>query len=692
MRRRAARRVRARRRYGGRIARSSNYALHYREKCLCANVVDIQNQINEKQINTKIAQDIHNKVTSLCFEDNGNTQDVVQKMVIILSETSKYTCLIPIILDYLIRHSIEEPLKNFETFVRTENKKLSLSYTKSLILSISSCYDDINEIIGKIIVDFGEWTPEFVKCKSNTVVNHVKNRIKSKQTKMTLSIFSKMSENAYFYEEDIKEKILKYKCPQTVFTNIISSGTPSLVEYILSNKLVDLKNKNLIDLCKTKCKENGDYIYKMDSQKMMHLLDNGYQITNSIWIYILEFYDISENILEKLDPLIFNEIILKINTLCEYDTYDQNQVVLNNYAKLMKIFPLSNYVFTVFLHRSPFFLDYFKYMTERPGFQKFDEDQIKIIAGRLRYDYVYNYKITDYLKFDLTENNVCYLLKSGDKRMSEYFLKVKTKIHHTPKVIQHAYFHPDLNKNLISYLLAKKLKFTPDCFDSVCTTGDPNIVYEHGFNNRIPIISEHFRKVVSAKIYTMNELDSREGPYYEISKLRQLNCVEILFKLGYRMTYSDLEFVIKNKCIIDNIERFNIPTNYDTFRLCCQYQCFPTSYFEDVPNNQVELFKLLIKDRASVKKTKLDEVKEFYKKEENKDLVPDTLCMEFVCELNSNFNLYKFLKSKGGVPNDQCMINLSGNLSGSFIWQLKHDVHPEKYTDDRKFCLDSDEF
>ena len=178
------------------------------------------------------------------------------------------------------------------------------------------------------------------------------------------------------------------------------------------------------------------------------------------------------------------------------------------------------------------------------------------------------------------------------------------------------------SQNMINMLIkSSDLEIDSRCLEEVCDNGSFEAI-EYILNYKIPVTRTHFNKLLLSK-------KTKDNPHagYTAEK------VELLFKAGYRMDAEDVEFSIKNKRVIPDIERFGVVLDNKMYLLCHTTNFYPKYRFTVTNMQQVELQKMCNKRRANIKK-----FVEKYK------IKPDQICMDNACAVTKNLpNISQFI-------------------------------------------------
>ena len=104
--------------------------------------------------------------------------------------------------------------------------------------------------------------------------------------------------------------------------------------------------------------------------------------------------------------------------------------------------------------------------------------------------------------------------------------------------------------------------------------------------------------------------------------------IELLIKYGLVLDINDIAETLKNKIIIHDLDRFNIPYDETLYYYCYIYNCFPYDNKMEIDKNVLELRKM-----CRTTATTLDA---FIKYVKTNNVMPDRYCYDHACYNNIN--------------------------------------------------------
>ena len=124
-------------------------------------------------------------------------------------------------------------------------------------------------------------------------------------------------------------------------------------------------------------------------------------------------------------------------------------------------------------------------------------------------------------------------------------------------------------------------------------------------------------------------------------------CINLIVNSGYMLTQENLKECLKNKIIIENINRFNIKVDEEISILCARYQLEPKTYkLIHTANTLAEMCR----------SATLTNIKKYIKKH---NIIPNEECILIRCKRNNPLPTIKYLISKGAPFTYKCMVDLA---------------------------------
>jgi hypothetical protein len=172
-------------------------------------------------------------------------------------------------------------------------------------------------------------------------------------------------------------------------------------------------------------------------------------------------------------------------------------------------------------------------------------------------------------------------------------------------------------------------------------------------------------KVVPSKIHLITLLDKNKKEYNPID-------VEMLFKYGYKPDYSDVENSIIKKRELPGLGRFNIQYDSKLMDLCDLYNFYPNYPF--INNKMLQL-------RTKCKNSYMSDIRDFM---DNDQLTPDAICMKNASNHRSNNGVLRFLVSRGGKIDIECIRANAQNYraNGTLLYLI------DKFSESHNFSMD----
>lgn len=230
-------------------------------------------------------------------------------------------------------------------------------------------------------------------------------------------------------------------------------------------------------------------------------------------------------------------------------------------------------------------------------------------------------------------------------------------------------------------LLGRGMELNKICLDNACRYTDIKSIQFILDQGRVPIEKRHFEALVKAKKYSGPRAQTY---YYYRSTVDEfgfetnssgytMEKMELLIKYGYKITYDDVLFAIKQKVEIPGVDRFDVKLDQKLLEICWDYDFYPQNYnFNCITPEMIQLQKLC-KSRAK------SQINTLIKKQ---SLVPDRKCMENASNFKSNLPTMRLLVEKGGVVTlkciKNCVRNLSVNATAEFLVEEFEKVNNEE--------------
>lgn len=137
--------------------------------------------------------------------------------------------------------------------------------------------------------------------------------------------------------------------------------------------------------------------------------------------------------------------------------------------------------------------------------------------------------------------------------------------------------------------------------------------------------------------------------HYRNDESKGMAAVVNLFpEYGYVVTYDDLKAALKQSVVIKNVERFNIKFDETYLHICSEIGMYPYKTKDISPD-------MTCLTNECKKPGNLALIKKIVN---NNKLTPDETCMREACKHTGNLQTLKFLNSKGGRIDFECLKNV----------------------------------
>jgi FtsZ-binding cell division protein ZapB len=233
----------------------------------------------------------------------------------------------------------------------------------------------------------------------------------------------------------------------------------------------------------------------------------------------------------------------------------------------------------------------------------------------------------------------------------------------------------------IKTVVSKGVELDDGCFDVICRYCDyESMKLISGLGKFIPK-NKHFRSLITSVKYEGPSQSSRRYYYRHNNPINKdgynttfgsgylQEKMELLIKLGYKPTYTDIVDAIKTKCEIPGIERFDINTDSKLLDKCQKHNFFPKYNFNCITNEMMEL-------RGLCSQKGIGKIRSCIK---NNDLVPDEACLENASKIKTNLQTVNFLIEKGGKVNFKCVENSADTMSANSTLMVLVDAFKKNY-------------
>lgn len=216
----------------------------------------------------------------------------------------------------------------------------------------------------------------------------------------------------------------------------------------------------------------------------------------------------------------------------------------------------------------------------------------------------------------------------------------------------------DYHQKLFKHYADKGLEFTEDHEFTICSHGNIesiNLVYQ---SLRFEVTRGHFNSVcLSREISINHHMTQTTKSTYKPEK------AELMFKYGYKLDVEDVRFIICNKVMINDIDRFGLELGREILTLCGKKNFYPTYNFSEFDAGLIELYQL-------TQKKNVGNLQRFYK---TKKTVPDAICMNNACSLNYNVLSYNVLKKHGGEVTYKNVEKVAEKWGSTFMKTVVND-------------------
>ena len=215
----------------------------------------------------------------------------------------------------------------------------------------------------------------------------------------------------------------------------------------------------------------------------------------------------------------------------------------------------------------------------------------------------------------------------------------------------------------LNLLIKKKINIDIDCLRNGCLSFNKNILnLLLRYNNNLDISClenaclaqnvDNVKLILDYRIFPnkkcfINVFKNINEKYrydsYYLTKHRQ-DIINLLINYGYKPNFEDVLLALKNKCKINDIERFDIPLNSILLEHCYEYNYFPYNIKAKPTINCL---------REECKKVgNLKSIKEIIN---NYGVKPDIKCLQNACDNRSNISVVNLLTESGIKPDLECI-------------------------------------
>lgn len=236
-------------------------------------------------------------------------------------------------------------------------------------------------------------------------------------------------------------------------------------------------------------------------------------------------------------------------------------------------------------------------------------------------------------------------------------LLLTTGVKLSETILEHACKHT--NEDIMKLCLENKIVPNEKCFNAL-------ISYPNGYSFQYSYLKRLYLETNSKNI-----LSKSSSYWYKTEHDIKMNGklvadrIETLIAYGYKVTYENVLSAIEHKKYVNDIERFNIKLDEKYLEACSKAGYYP--YESDV------LPGVACLEKECLKSGNLTVIRQLFVK--NPSLKPSKQCLINACTLKSNLQTLKFLVSKGGVLDIECVNAFITQFGNSMLQYIMNEAY-----------------